>query len=77
MEDFFKSVKSTDEALEMQQQLSEMLNLGGFHWTKWISNEKEVIARVPELERAALYVFQWIRGSVDSWSVKTAPRLYR
>ena len=52
MDDFFKSVKSTDEALEMQQQLSEMLNLGGFHLTKWISNEKEVIAQIPELERA-------------------------
>ena len=52
MYDFFKSVKSTDEALEMQQQLSEMLNLGGFHLTKWISNEKEVIAQIPELERA-------------------------
>ena len=52
MDDFFKSVKSTDEALEMQQQLSEMLNLGGFHLTKWISNEKEVITQIPELERA-------------------------
>ena len=52
MDDFFKSVKSADEALEMQQQLSEMLNLGGFHLTKWISNEKEVITQIPELERA-------------------------
>jgi len=52
MDDFFKSVKSTDEAMEMQQQLAEMLNLGGFHLTKWISNEKEVIAQIPELERA-------------------------
>ena len=33
-------------------QLSEMLNLGGFHLTKCISNEKEVIAKIPELERA-------------------------
>ena len=41
-DDFFKSVKSTNEAMEMQQQLAEMLNLGGFHLNKWISNEKEV-----------------------------------
>ena len=52
MDDFFKSVKSTDEAMEMQQQLVEMLNLGGFHLTKWVSNEKEVIAQIPEPERA-------------------------
>ena len=52
MDDFFKSVKSIDEAMEIQQQLAEMLNLGGFHLTKWISNEKEVIAQIPEPERA-------------------------
>ena len=51
MDDLFKSVKSTDEAMEMQQ-LSEMLYLGGFHLTKWISNEKEVIAQISEPERA-------------------------
>ena len=42
MDDFFKSVKSTNEAMEMQQQLAEMLNLGGYHLTKWISKEKEM-----------------------------------
>ena len=52
MDDFFKSVNSTDEAMKMQKQLSEMLNLGGFHLTKWISNEKEVIAQIAEPERA-------------------------
>ena len=52
MDDLFKSVKSTDEAMEMQQQLSEMLYLGGFHLTKWISNEKEVIVQISEPERA-------------------------
>ena len=52
MDDFFKSVKSTNEAMEMQQQLAEMLNMGGFHLTKWISNEKEVMEQIPEPERA-------------------------
>ena len=52
MDDFFKSVKSTGEAMEIQQQLAEMLNLGGFHLTKWISNEKEVIEQISESERA-------------------------
>lgn len=52
MDDFFKSVKSTDEAMELQQQLAEMLSRGGFHLTKWISNEKDVIEQISELERA-------------------------
>ncbi|XP_067045471.1 uncharacterized protein [Acropora muricata] len=29
-----------------------MLNLGGFHLTKWISNEKEVIEQISESEKA-------------------------
>ena len=52
MDDFFKSVKSTGEAMEIQQQLAEMLNLEGFHLTKWISNEKEKIEQISESERA-------------------------
>ena len=52
MDDFFKSVKSTGEAMEIQRQLAEMLNLGGFHSTKRISNEKEVIEQISEPERA-------------------------
>ena len=38
--------------MEIQQQLAEMLNLGGFHLTKWISNEKEVIEQISESEKA-------------------------
>ena len=38
--------------MEIQQQLAEMLNLAGFHLTKWISNEKEVIEQISEWERA-------------------------
>ena len=52
MDDFFKSVKSSDEALELQKELVEMLNEAAFHLTKWISNEKEVIEQIPESERA-------------------------
>ncbi len=52
MDDFFKSVKSSDQALELQQELVEMLKQAAFHLTKWISNEKEVIEQIPESERA-------------------------
>ena len=51
MDDFFKSVKSSDEALELQKELAEMLNEAAFHLTKWISNEKE------EMEQARKF---WI-----------------
>lgn len=51
-DDFFKLVKPTFEAVELQQELVELLKLAGFNLTKWISNSKEVIERIPELERA-------------------------
>lgn len=52
MDDFFKSVKTTSDALELQQQLVVMLKRAGFNMTKWVSNVKEVIERIPESERA-------------------------
>jgi len=38
--------------MELQQQFDEMLNLGGFHLTKQISNKEKVIEQIPELEKA-------------------------
>ena len=52
MDDFFKSVESSSEALKLQQQLVAMLKLAGFNLTKWISNEKEVIERISVSMRA-------------------------
>ena len=52
MDDFFKSVKTTSDSLELQQQLVVMLNRAGFNLTKWVSNVKEAIERIPESERA-------------------------
>ena len=52
MDDFFKSVKATDDAFELQKQLIVMLKRAGFNLTKWVSNVKEVIGRIPESERA-------------------------
>ena len=47
MEGLFKSVKTTVEALELQQQLVAILKFAGFNLTKWVSNVKEVI-RIPQ-----------------------------
>ena len=52
MDDFFKSVKTTDDALELQQQLVVMLKRAGFNLTKLVSNVKEVIESLPKSERA-------------------------
>ena len=50
--DDLKKSKSTTEAIVLVSQLRELLARGGFHLTKWYSNEREVLATIPESERA-------------------------
>ena len=40
------------EAVKLISQLRELLALGGFHLTKWISSSREVLKTVPESELA-------------------------
>ncbi|XP_006813138.1 uncharacterized protein LOC102800684 [Saccoglossus kowalevskii] len=53
VDDCLKSVASVEEAKELVKLLPEMLAKGGFHLTKWISNCREILALIPEAERAS------------------------
>ncbi|BES87780.1 Pao retrotransposon peptidase [Nesidiocoris tenuis] len=52
MDDVVKSVPSIAEALELQQQLQNLMNLGQFELRKWRSNRPAVLQQVPEEHRA-------------------------
>ena len=52
MDDCLKSVESVDEAVKLQMELRSLLKRGGFNLRKWTSNSKEVLASIPESERA-------------------------
>ncbi|KAL9984440.1 hypothetical protein ACROYT_G006731 [Oculina patagonica] len=56
VDDCLKSVPSTDKAVRLSGQLRELLSRGGFRLTKWISNDRNVLATVPVSERAASVV---------------------
>ena len=47
MDDLFKSVPSLLEACSLQAGLVNLLSLGEFRLTKWISNDKEVLTAIP------------------------------
>jgi len=47
-----KSVSSQQVAIHLVGELSELLSRGGFHLTKWICNDREVLKMVVEPERA-------------------------
>ena len=52
VDDLMKSKNITEEAIVLVSQLRELLARGGFRLTKWCSNEREVLATIPESERA-------------------------
>ena len=52
VDDMLKSVGSTDEAIWMQRQLTELLACGGFNVTKWSSSSRKVLDSIPESERS-------------------------
>ena len=52
VDDCLTSVASTHEAVHLVHQLLALLRRGGFRLTKWLSNHREVLASVPESDRA-------------------------
>ena len=52
VDDCLKSVETVEGAIQLSKQLSELLALGGFRLTKWISNSRRVLETIPLGERA-------------------------
>ena len=52
VDDLMKSVDAPEKAIELSCQLRELLRRGGFKLTKWLSNDRKVLAAIPESERA-------------------------
>ena len=53
MDDLMPSLDSAEKAIETRRQLTEMGDKAGFHVRKWVSNLTEVLADVPEEDRAS------------------------
>ena len=53
MDDLVPSLDSIERAIETRRQLTEMGDKAGFHVRKWVSNLTEVLADVPEEDRAS------------------------
>ena len=51
VDDFLKSVPSVGQATALAQDITTLCSEGGFHLTKWTSNNREVIESVPMEER--------------------------
>ena len=52
VDDFFKSVRTVTEASSLANELTCLLSEAGFRLTKWMSNSREVLSKIPDAERA-------------------------
>ena len=53
VDDCLKSTDSVDKAVQLVEELCDLLARGGFHLTKWVSNSRQVLAAIPEARRDA------------------------
>ncbi len=53
VDDALKSVLDSGTAINLIKDLTELLNRGGFHMTKWMSNCHDVVMSVPPEDRAS------------------------
>ena len=51
-DDCLKAVGTTEGAINIVRSLCQLLALGGFRLTKWVSNDRKVLEAVPVEERA-------------------------
>ena len=55
VDDMLHSVKSVDDAVKSINELSELLESGGFHWTKILCNKREVLQCLPKSEHSPAF----------------------
>ena len=52
MDDLFKSEENENSAVQLQSDPTQILLRGGFRLTKWCSNSRKVLSRIPQEELA-------------------------
>ena len=56
MDDGLPSTNFREEAIEMRKQMTELLRRRGFHLHKWLTNDPEVLATIPEQDRSPRFL---------------------
>jgi len=56
MDDGLPSTDSHKEAIEMRKQMSELLRRGGFCLHKWLTNDPDILATIPEQDRSLRFL---------------------
>ncbi|XP_058964951.2 uncharacterized protein [Pocillopora verrucosa] len=51
MDDGLSSTDSREEAIELRKQMTVLLRRGGFHLHRWLTNDQDVLATIPQQDR--------------------------
>ena len=71
VDDCLKAVDTVEHGVKIIRQLTALLVKGGFHITKWLSNEPDVISCVPDSERAkAINADNETKALGVDWNIK-------
>ncbi|XP_048586408.1 uncharacterized protein LOC116604491 [Nematostella vectensis] len=70
VDDLMKSTDTTENAVKLVSDIREVLDKGGFNLTKWCSNDKDVIASVPEKHRAKSMLNELERPTTSTLGLK-------
>ncbi|XP_045213227.2 uncharacterized protein LOC123564038 [Mercenaria mercenaria] len=68
VDDLLKSVTDAKVGIKPSSELRDILSRGGLRLTKWLSNNKEIMDSIPDMERA---------GSTTKIDLETTPRVER
>ena len=64
MDDFVHAVRTEDEAVQTQREVTNLLSRGGFRLTKWMSSSEKIMAEIDHEERAKGDSNQFVLGCV-------------
>ena len=65
VDDYCGSSNSVAEAIKLRQDITRIMDMGGFHFQKWLSNSPEVMGSIPEVDRAAASMLVLAEKNID------------
>lgn len=74
VDDYLKAVRDEKEGVLIFNKSPELLDLGGFHLRKWVSNSLNLMISIPEEDLTLILICLLLRESLDHISILSKPR---
>ena len=71
VDDLISSVEDPETAINLRQDIQQVLDKGGFHLRKWLSNSEQVMDNIPVNDRSTAATVNIQEGTANQAAVKT------